>query len=306
MARTDSLVWAVDGDSWTLRPAAVTQAFSTGVKPVFRLVTRLGRTIRATANHRFLTIEGWRRLDELTPGCRLAMPRRLGSPDTQTMRDSELALLGHLIGDGCTLPRHVLQYTTREHDLAETVAGLATECFGDRVRPRINRERQWYQVYLPSAEHHTHGRRNAIAEWLEMLGGVWGCRSWEKRLPAAVFNQPAEAIGRFVRHLWSTDGCVRPSSTGAPAVYYATSSEGLARDLQALLLRLDLQARVERHPQRGKGRDQYHVRLSGHPQLLGFAERVGAVGRLQNGVSARRRHAAREPQREHQSRRGPA
>ena len=272
------LVWAADGDSWTLRPATVTRAFSTGIKPVFRLVTRLGRSIRATANHRFLTIEGWRRLDELAPGCRLAMPRRLGSPSTQTMRDSELALLGHLIGDGCTLPRHVLQYTTREYDLAETVAALATECFGDRVRPRINRERQWYQVYLPSAEHHTHGRRNAIAEWLEALGGVWGCRSWEKRLPAAVFNQPAEAVGRFLRHLWSTDGSVRPSSSGAPAIYYATSSPGLARDLQALLLRLDLQARVERHPQRGKGRDQYHVRLSGRSQLLGFAERVGAVG----------------------------
>ncbi|HEV8239741.1 MAG TPA: replicative DNA helicase [Thermoanaerobaculia bacterium] len=277
--QTGFAIWAVDGDSWTLKPATVAKAFSTGVKPVFRLSTRLGRTIRATANHRFLTIEGWRRLDELTPGCRLAMPRRLASPSVQTMHDSELALLGHLIGDGCTLPRHVLQYTTREIDLAETVATLATDCFGDRVRPRINRERQWFQVYLPSAEHHTHGRRNAIAEWLEPLGGVWGRGSWEKRLPAAIFQQPAAAIAKFVRHLWATDGCVRPSGTGAPAIYYATSSAGLAHDLQALLLRLDLQARVERHPQRGKGRDQYHVRLSSRSQLLGFAERVGAVGR---------------------------
>src|SRR6185312_6806445 len=43
----------------------VTNAFATGYKSVFKMVTRLGRTIRATANHRFLTKQGWQRLDKL-------------------------------------------------------------------------------------------------------------------------------------------------------------------------------------------------------------------------------------------------
>src|SRR6266704_2685754 len=47
----------------TIEPSFVTNSFSTGIKPVFRLDTRYGRSIRATANHRFLTTEGWRRLD---------------------------------------------------------------------------------------------------------------------------------------------------------------------------------------------------------------------------------------------------
>ena len=42
------------------------------------------------------------------------------------MTDDELALLGHLIGDGCTLPRHVMQYTTRERVPGDEVARLAT------------------------------------------------------------------------------------------------------------------------------------------------------------------------------------
>ena len=37
------------------------------------------------------------------------------------MSDAELALLGHLIGDGCTLPRHAIQYTSKDGDLADTV-----------------------------------------------------------------------------------------------------------------------------------------------------------------------------------------
>ncbi|HEY7020578.1 MAG TPA: DnaB-like helicase C-terminal domain-containing protein, partial [Ktedonobacterales bacterium] len=117
---------ALNTETWKLEPRVVTNAFSTGRKPVYRLTTRLGRTIRATANHKFLTIGGWRRLDELEQGMRLALPRHLPSPEQATMTDDELALLGHLIGDGCTLPRHVMQYTTREHVLAEEVARLAT------------------------------------------------------------------------------------------------------------------------------------------------------------------------------------
>ena len=64
------------------------------------------------------------------------------------MSHEELALLGHLIGDGCTLPRHAIQYTTNDHDLAETVVRLATQVFGDTVRPRIEAERDWYQVQV--------------------------------------------------------------------------------------------------------------------------------------------------------------
>ena len=61
---------------------------------MFRLRTRLGREIRATANHKFLAFDGWRRLDDLAPGMRLAVPRTLAGPTRQTMTDRELGLLG--------------------------------------------------------------------------------------------------------------------------------------------------------------------------------------------------------------------
>lgn len=95
-------VLAVNADTWKLEKRPALHAFATGHKPVFRLTTRLGRSIRATNNHKFLTIGGWLRLDELIPGTRLALPRRLTGPTRATMSDSELALLGHLLGDGCT------------------------------------------------------------------------------------------------------------------------------------------------------------------------------------------------------------
>ncbi|HEX8069973.1 MAG TPA: replicative DNA helicase [Pyrinomonadaceae bacterium] len=275
-------VWALDERNWHLKRADVSRAFATGVKPVYRLETRLGRALRATANHKFLTFDGWKRLDELRVGERLALPRIVPEASTQTMTDAELALLGHLIGDGCTLPRHAIQYTTRERDLAETVAALAAEAFGAEVAPRIRQEQQWYQVYLASTRRHTHGVRSAVAEWLTGLG-AWGLRSYEKFVPAKVFEQPRAAVALFLRHLWATDGCIRMKpGFYPPAVYYASSSERLARDVQTLLLRLGINAWLRRRSQQGKGRDQYHVAVAGKHDLELFGRTVGAVGEYKN------------------------
>jgi replicative DNA helicase len=272
-------IWAVNESTWKLERATVSQAFATGTKPTFRLETQLGRSVRATANHKFLTINGWKRLDELKVGEHVALPRSLPSSERGTMADSELGLLGHLIGDGCTLPTHAIQYTTREYDLAVEVARLAKDFFGNDVEPRINPERRWYQVYLASTRRHTHGVRSAVAEWLEGHG-IWGLRSFEKHVPTAVFEQPASSIGLFLRHLWSTDGCLRMGGGKSryPAIYYASSSERLGRDVQALLLRLGINARLTRVAQGRKGRDQFHVIVSGMDDIVRFINDVGAVG----------------------------
>ncbi|HEX8994567.1 MAG TPA: replicative DNA helicase [Ktedonobacterales bacterium] len=288
VGRTGVRALALNTETWKLEPAAITNAFMTGHKPVFRLTTRLGRSVRATANHKFLTIAGWRRLDELTTGDSIAIPRTLPGPTEATMSEEELALLGHLIGDGCTLPRHVIQYTTREIGLAETVRDLAVAVFGDAVTPRISQERDWYQVYLTSTERLTHGKRNPIAAWMDNLG-VFGLRSHEKRVPIKVFAQPAGRIARFLRHLWSTDGCVHigKGSRSIPRIYYASSSEALCQDVQSLLLRLSVNARIVCVPQPGKGRNQYHVIISGKPDIEAFIAQIGGLG-----VSKARHEAA--------------
>lgn len=272
-------VLAVNPETWKLEPRRVTNAFCTGVKPVFKLTTRLGRSIRATGNHKFLTINGWKRLDELTPHDRLALPRRLSGPDTATLSNDELALLGLLIGDGCTLARQPIHFTTADSDLAELAAELTTRVFGAAVKPRVQRERTWYQVYLAASARLTHGVRNPVAAWLDALG-IFNLRSHEKRVPERVFAQPNAQIAHFLRHLWATDGCVhhRPNERHAPTIYYATSSERLARDVQSLLLRLGMNAILRQASQAGKGRDQFHVDVSGVQDQRMFLDLIGAAG----------------------------
>ena len=272
-------VMGLNTETWELEPAVVSRAFSTGSKSVFKLTTRLGRTIRATANHKFLTIEGWHRLDELAKGTHIALPRRLWGPTEPTMSFDELALLGHLIGDGCTLPKHAIQYTTKDEDLAKIVSELATRVFGDRVAPRIKNERRWLQVYIPPSFHLTHRLHNPVAEWLRGLG-VFGLRSHEKFVPAKVFAQPSLHVARFLRHLWATDGSIRYFSRSRhyPVIYYASSSRRLAADIQQLLLRLGISATLTRVPQPGKGRDQYNVTVRGRGDMGRFLFHIGGLG----------------------------
>src|SRR5260370_2249075 len=63
---------ALNTEMWQLEPCQVSRAFATGYKPVYRMTTRLGRTIRATANHQFLTMQGCQRLYALISVKRIA------------------------------------------------------------------------------------------------------------------------------------------------------------------------------------------------------------------------------------------
>lgn len=137
-------VLALNTATWKLEPRVVSNSFTTGCKEVFELVTRLGRRIRATANHKFLTASGWRRLDQFETGDRLALPRQLPGPALASMSDEELALLGHMIGVGRGLPRQPIHYTTNDLGLAERVADLAN-------RDLLPRE-IWRSVVVPAME----------------------------------------------------------------------------------------------------------------------------------------------------------
>jgi replicative DNA helicase len=272
-------VWALNQINWNLEKAVVTNSFSTGVKPVYKLKTKLGHEIRATGNHKFLSLDGWKRLDYFRVGEKLATARNITSDYPQTMSDEELALLAHLIGDGCTLPSHAIQYTTREAELAELVVNLALRVFPKDIQPRIKSERTWFQVYLSSTRKHTHNVRSAIAEWLDDLK-IWGLRSFQKFIPEKVFKQPKEAIALFLRHLWATDGCiwVNKNANHHPGIYYATSSKKLAEDVKTLFLRVGINARIRQISQKGKGRDQFHVIVSGKQDIEKFIFDVQAVG----------------------------
>ncbi|WP_414514492.1 replicative DNA helicase [Nostoc sp. PCC 9305] len=96
-----------------------------GIKPVFRVTTRLGRSIETTITHPYLTIKGWEKLENLTVGDKIAVPRKINVFGTKTIRECEVKLLAYLIGDGgltnCT-PRFTNSNPLLQAEFSQAVA----------------------------------------------------------------------------------------------------------------------------------------------------------------------------------------
>jgi replicative DNA helicase len=88
-------------DDWKLGLTAPSHFVDDGLKPVFRVTTRLGRVVEATLPHPFRTLQGWTKLGELKPGDQIAVPRVLEVFGQSRWKECEVKLLAYLIGDGC-------------------------------------------------------------------------------------------------------------------------------------------------------------------------------------------------------------
>jgi replicative DNA helicase len=258
-------------------PRIMTHAFPSGTKEVFRVRLTSGREVEATANHPFLTLDGWRPLGELAAKSRVAIPRQTPAPlHPQEMPEPELVMLAHLIGDGSFVRNQPIRYaSTDEANLAAVTA--AARHFGITAIRDDYPAARCTSLRLPSPYHVTHGRRNPIVAWLDSMG-LFGLRSHEKFIPPQIFSLPRDQLALFLRHLWATDGSVTVANSGAVRVYYATTSERLARELQILLLRFGIVGRlyavgnVYGHP-------QWTIDVKGVKDQRQFLDDIGAYGR---------------------------
>jgi len=262
------------GPDFRLRVSRVSRAFRNGVRPLFCLKTKLGRRVVATANHPLLTLGGWRPLDELAPGDRIAVPRRLPRARTgQTMPDHEIVMLAALIADGSIIEGTPSLSFGKDSPVVEEVQAAAGE-FG--VRLRIP-EKGWGQGYISAGPG---GGPNPVTE-LCRRHGLWGKRSDTKFVPDIIFGLDESRIARFLAVLYACDGHVYASDK-LRQIGYTTISERLADDVQHLLLRLGIVAKIRtlRRPvYDGTGKVAREVLITGQDDLSAFCRQVAVCGK---------------------------
>jgi replicative DNA helicase len=270
------LVWSLDERKrMVARP--MTNVFPSGHKEVFKLRLASGREVEATANHPFMTLDGWTALEELKVGDRVAVPRRVPEPvDTKRMDDSEVILLAHMIGDGSCVKNQPIRYASIDEVNLAAVATAAKHFGVTAVRDECAAARVT-TLRLPAPYHLTHRRRNPIAAWLDELG-LFGKRSHEKFIPQRIFALPNDQIALFLRHLWATDGSVRwDAKVQQGRIYYASTSRRLIDDIMQLLLRLGIQSRIY-HAKKAGYRNSWHLNIFGAEHQRKFVERVDVNG----------------------------
>lgn len=264
-------------DQFRIEKHQAIRFFSSGVKQLFLLKTRSGRSIRASANHPFRTLAGWKHLDQLSPDEHIAVPRAIEPiPGKDKLSENEVTFLAHLLGDGCILPKQPYHYTTASPMNQKTVTEVAYTLF--QITARAVQQKNWMHIYFPSPYHLTHGKKHPITLWYEKLG-IERVRSYEKRVPEAIFGCSKARIALFLQHLWSTDGNVSkkllPGRKPSVSIYYASSSKTLAEQVAHLLLRLDVASTVRKAPSSHGYRMMYHVNVEESTNQIRFLQDIG-------------------------------
>ena len=240
---------------------------SSGVKPVWQLRTALGHTIVATAEHPFMTMDGWRKLGTLQLGDHIAAARTLPLAGRLRWPRHEILVLADLIAEGNLChPNTFYFYTTASWHCDEFVK--AVECFPN-TRAVVERNKQCFSVRVKRIDRL---QPAGAVLWARELG-IWGRGARLKQLPPAVFELCASNIALLLARLWEGDG----GFSEAAHASYDTASQRLATEVQHLLLRLGIVARLycRRRLYKGRQLEHYVVTVTGTEPLQRFWRFIG-------------------------------
>lgn len=252
------------------------KVWNVGRRPVYKVCLASGREIRATDKHRLLASSGWKRTKDLKIEDRLALSRKIPEPIKLTKwPDKRVALLGHLIGDGSYLSGQPMRYTTASEENSQLVTECVEQEFGCKVKMYEGRG-NWHQLLISGNGNRWHP--SGVNAWLRKLG-IFGQRSYQKRIPTQAFQLSNCQVALLLKHLWATDGTISPrlKGRGSSAIFFSTSSKGLASDVAFLLLRIGIVARIAKVQQKNT-RPWYNVYISGAENQKIFLTTVGTFG----------------------------
>lgn len=260
-----------------------------GVRPVFRLLLESGRRTVSTSNHKFLTLDGWKELGDVSSGEWVAVPKVMAAPELpDRYKDEEVKAIGYLIGDG-TISGYISLTASNEEvrsDFCDCLSSLGyKEGPADFSDPNFKKTDPGNRA--PGVRvSHSKGDRNhrQVSPLRHLLSDLkmWGSTASTKRVPDELMGLSERQTSLLLGSLWATDGSVHtdPSGNRTDLKYYSIC-EGLCLDVQSLLLRLCIAATVSRTrlTWNGEEREVFVTRVVGNLSKRKFLNSVSVPGK---------------------------
>jgi len=129
--------------------------------------------------------------------------------------------------------------------------------------------------------------KNPVATWLDTLR-LWGKSAHDKRVPDMIFELPRRQIALFLNRAFACDGSIYIQNEDQVGISYSTVSERLARDVQHLLLRFGIVAKLRFRQMlyRGTRRPAYELRVLRQEDITRFVEEIGIFGKERAAAEA--------------------
>ena len=271
--------------------------FLTAKKPVVKLQTQEGYTLRLTEDHRVRRVvrktpwsldTEWCEAKQLQPNDQIVLNNhRQGAEWSGTYRYEEGFLLGLLVGDG-TLKHNAAVISVWEHTTAANApsahpTGLMDEALRcAKTLPHRADFRGWASI--PERGEY---RLTSVA--LKKLADQLGLKPRSKTITPAIERGSSEFYRGFLRGFFDTDGSVQGSQRKGVSVRLSQSDETCLAAVQRMLLRLGIVSTLYRDRRQageqvlpdGRGgqrayriKAQHELVISGD-NLRVFADRVG-------------------------------
>ncbi len=176
-----------------------------GIKPVFEVTTSLGRKIKTTLTHPYLTINGWKKLKEISVGEYIATPRIIPVLGKESIPEYECKMIGYFTAEG-GLSSNKASFTNGEdlilNDFKDSILNFnpnasftneegkncTTICVVDKTQ--IN---------------------NPVLDWIR--NNNMNKKATEKTLPKKVFTTTKECLATILKAMFDCDGSIYYSTT---------------------------------------------------------------------------------------------
>jgi len=235
-----------------------TEFFSREVNRMIRLKLRSGKEIKLTPEHPLLTIKGWKPVEELRVGSRIATPRVIPGFGEDSMSEHEIKLLSYLIAEGHT--KKIVLFSNLDEKIVLDFKD-ALERF-DSSLELVEEKKGHYRIsqlnYKTSILEHDLERnkkgqflkgkgnivkKRSIREFIEKYG-LFGKLAVEKEIPLSIIRLRKEQLALFLNRLFSCDGSIYKSNNYWE-ISYSSSSRKLIKQVQSLLLRFGILSRLK-------------------------------------------------------------
>src|SRR3989344_186990 len=242
-----------------IMPTAKTEYFERTVDKILKIRLRSGKELKLTPEHPLLTIKGWKEVQSLQLGSRIATPRILPCFGNENLEDYKIKLLAYLIAEGHT--KKVALFANTDTILIEEF-GDCLKQLDSRLELRKEKEGH-YRITIPKWTNKvldiTHltrdnlGRftkgskieieKRSIRKLIEKYK-LFNKLSIEKDIPEEITRLNKEKLSLFLNRLFSCDGSIYPLKDKGWEISYCSSSYELIKKVQNLILRFGILSKL--------------------------------------------------------------
>ena len=249
---------------------------------VYRVKTKTGRFVDATANHPILTTDGYKKVKDLTNADVLVLVKGWQGADGQYIPESKF--IGWMLGNGSMCGQSVPSFITPDFDVSNEFCKSVNSIFGFMPKVHKSKHENIFQWDVTKNSFRTK-EGNPCTKWLKE-NDLWGRRAQDKYIPDWFMEQAdAQSIYELLAGLIETDGSIYTVKK-AQVISYASTSLKLIQQIMYLFAKIGIIARVDEGRLSEKARFKcYKLTISDCSFIEIFAKKIKLTGKKADKLS---------------------